>query len=639
MPSPNIPVFRNLLGSILSILETLLPDFLEQDLKSPAVRESIVTLADIALTRQFPLARLLPAEHRRKVIRKALDLILDDLVLHETAAVAELTGSEFEGLIVTTAESGTAGLSAVQQAVAATLGGAWHVKPLSVSPDTFHVTTANRTVSVGKAWESVYALRSAPRIIAVEPDFTLPAPVDAAPEAAFEIASAGGGNLPESDDCEWSLKIVRAREAWQFSDSEGRPSRGEGIIVGHPDTGYTLHPENWDDDPAQNRLLFRSGFDFFRNDADAVDDLDSPISSAGSAGFIGFPGHGTGTSSVIFSGDGPFGGVHVTGTAPAAKLIPFRVAPTVVLWNQRRLADAIKRATDTGCHVISISMGGLSSNYLHKAVQYAAGHGVIVCCAAGNYFGASDLFSVVVWPAAYEEAVGVAGSNSVNKSWSGSSRGKQVDISAPGESVWHARASKDQPLRDVSRSSGTSFAVATLAGIAACWLAHHGRKNLIDHYSAPAIPNVFRELLATHGNDRPAGWDTKRFGPGIVNAEKLLRAPLPPVGATIEFAMAEEGPSERLGKLFEGVPRAELRAGFSRLLKTPEPALNARLDELGDELAFHFFNDPVLRQRFQQELTGESAELAAATAAEGPDPKTLLKRNASGQLAAAIAGF
>ena len=46
-----------------------------------------------------------------------------------------------------------------------------------------------------------------------------------------------------------------------------------------------------------------------------------------------------------------------------------------------------------------------------------------------------------------------------------------------------------------------------------------------------------------------------------------------------------------------------------------------------------------LRQRFQQELTGQSAELAAATAAESPDPKTLLKRNASGQLAAAIAGF
>jgi serine protease len=636
MARPAVPGFRRLLEAIQVVVERQLPDFLEDNLTDDSVRERIVAAAEAALVRQFPLSRLLPADHRGTLIRKALDLILDDIVLHETAAAAALTGTEFEGLIVTLGESSASvDLAAATQSIAATLGTDWHIRPLPVGDNTFHVTPA-RVVTVAEAWEHVYALRALPGISTVEPDFTLPMAVDEAPEADFEVAAA---DLPESDDCEWSLKAVRARAAWQFSESAGRPSRGDGIIIGHPDTGYTEHPEIWSDQPENNRLLFRKGFDFFRNDDNAIDDLDSPISSVGSSGFLGFPGHGTGTSSVIFSSDGPFGVDHVTGTAPAAKLIPFRVAPTVVVWNQRRLADAIKRATDTGCHVISISMGGLFSGYLHKAVRYATERGVIVCCAAGNYFGASNVFSVVVWPAAYDEAVGVAASNAIEKTWRGSARGKQVDITAPGESVWKAVATKGQPLKGVGRGSGTSFAVATVAGIAACWLAHHGRKNLIERYGAAALPGVFRALLRTHGHDRPNGWDTRRFGPGIVNAEKLLRAPLPAEAAILEPAALEETAGERLGKLFGDAPRPAVRAELSALLHTPELLLTARLDELGDELAFHLFNDPVLRQRLQQQITGDTAELAAAADPGGDAVESILARNASRSLAAAVAGY
>lgn len=638
MPIRALPSFRNLLQPIQVLLERLLPDFLEEDLKSLEVRQRIVTVLDSTLVREYPLARLLEADYRRQVIRKTLDLVLDDLVLRDSAETAALTGTEFEGFIVTAADAGgAAALAAVEEAATAALGSPWQVKPLPVSPNTFHVTRPGARLSVPEAWDRFYALRQAPGIVEAEPDFTVPAPVDEEPEGDFEIAAAEV-DLPETEGkWEWSIDAVKARQAWQFSESQNRPSRGAGIIVGHPDTGYTRHPENWSDDPAKNRLLFRQGFDFFRDDADASDDLDSSLSSIGSAGFPGNPGHGTGTSSIIFSGDGPAGVPHVTGTAPAAKLIPFRVAPTVVVFNSRRLGDAIKRATDSGCHVISISMGGPFSGYLHKAVQYATERGVIVCCAAGNRFGASNLFPVVVWPAAYEESVAVAGSNARSEIWKGSSRGKQVDITAPAESVWRAVAKKGEPLKEVGRGNGTSFAVATLAGIAACWLAHHGRENLIARYGAPSLASVFRELLATEGHDRPPGWDTKLFGPGIVNAEKLLRAALPLEGASLEFAMAAESAGERLGKIFDGVPGAALRAGLSRLLKTPEPALAPRLAELGDELAFHFFNDPVLRQRFQQELTGDQADFEVAAAPDTPSPETLLARQSSGRLASALA--
>jgi hypothetical protein len=52
-------------------------------------------------------------------------------------------------------------------------------------------------------------------------------------------------------------------------------------------------------------LLPQFGWDFWKNDADATDDLDSALGSIFSAGFIGNPGHGTGTSSIIFSDEGP----------------------------------------------------------------------------------------------------------------------------------------------------------------------------------------------------------------------------------------------------------------------------------------------------------------------------------------------
>ena len=87
-------------------------------------------------------------------------------------------------------------------------------------------------------------------------------------------------------------------------------------------------------------------------------------------------------------------------------------------------------------------MGGLPLDYLERALHYAVSNGVIVCCAAGNIFGANDALHAVVWPAHYPEALAVAASNANDQPWSGSSRGPEVDITAPGESVWHAIAKK-----------------------------------------------------------------------------------------------------------------------------------------------------------------------------------------------------
>src|SRR5205814_2032489 len=211
------------------------------------------------------------------------------------------------------------------------------------------------------------------------------------------------------------------------------------------------------------------------------------------------------------------------------RLIPYRVAPTVVIWDRARLADAIIRATDAGCHVLSISMGGLPLDYLERALHYAVSNGVIVCCAAGNIFGANDVLHAVVWPAHYPEALAVAASNANDQPWSGSSRGPEVDITAPGESVWHAIAEKGKPLTQVARGDGTSFAVATAAGVAALWLAYHGRERLIGLYGKERDPGIFKHIVMTFGYREIPNWNTSLFGPGIIDALMVLQAPLPAI--------------------------------------------------------------------------------------------------------------
>jgi hypothetical protein len=643
-PSSRAGLVSTLLGPIQTLIQTVLTERGDSALAGRGKgRTALVAAIDGLLVRQFPLARLVPPEARRRLIRRQLDVVIDDVLLNK-ALPAESVGSGFESFILSIDPAAGEPAAAAEKAVRAVLGADWIVAPLALDAQSFAATTPTREFSVQEAWTLAYRLRAQPGIRHAEPNIIVPLenlPAgDALPSQAKSLFG-GGKHLPGSAPHEWSLTVIQARKAWQKAEADGRPSRGEDVLIGHPDTGYTRHPENWANDPAQRRLLPEYGWDFWKKDSDPTDDLVSGIGGIFSAGMIGNPGHGTGTSSVIFSGEGGLAAgpaEFVTGVAPRARLIPFRVAPSVVVWDQRRLADAIKASTDAGCHVISISMGGLPLDYLQKAVIDAVERGVIVCSAAGNLFGANDVLHAVVWPAAYSEVLAVAASNAVNAPWKGSSRGPQVDITAPGESVWHAIARKDKPLRDVARGSGTSFAVATTAGVAALWLAYHGRDALIAKYGRRRLASVFRQIVVTHGFVRPAAWKTGLFGAGILDALKVLSAPLPAATAAAVKSLVKQPHFDQLASLFDDVPRAALRRGLAQLLKTPEPQLPARLAEVGDELVFHLFSDSSARQDFRAQLIGDkpapksgAKKAAKSSTLTGP---TALTAVASPQLAA-----
>lgn len=505
----------------------------------------------------------------------------------------------------------------------------WSVEPVSRRPDEFQLLPPRRrAVSPGGAWDITHRLRDQPEVVWAEPLFEYRIEDQQAPPRR-RASGGGGGHDPGTDTAyEWSLKSANVIEAWRIF---GARVPGAGVTVGHPDTGYTPHPDLAD--PA--RLLIGQGFDFEDDDPDPLDDLDDAA--------LDNPGHGTGTGSVIASGRGAGSGnpaaAFVSGAAPGASLIPIRTTASVVLLSMRGLCRAIDHATARGAQVISISLGGpWPSAALRRAVEDAVGAGVIVLAAAGNHV------KFVVFPAALEDVIAVAASTIKDEPWSGSSRGDAVDITAPGASVWRAEVTRDDNghlAYDVKRGNGTSFAVATTAGIAALWISFHGWATLERKYGAGNVARVFKQLLQETCR-RPDGWDTENYGPGIVDAAKLLRAELPAAPRARRLrdarrplvAMDATG-VESLVHLMPDASRLEIERAIAEMLRVDDRALPRALQEVGDELAFQLVMHPGL-------LAAVQGRARARRAAGGPPVRAkvlaLGPREMSARLRGMIAG-
>ena len=214
-------------------------------------------------------------------------------------------------------------------------------------------------------------------------------------------------------------------------------------------------------------------------------------------------------------------------------------------------------------------------------------------------------------PANYDEVVAVAATNIQDKPWVGSSHGPKVDVSAPGESVHAARVKKglNGPEFWVDRSSGTSYAVAQTAGVAALWLAHHGRANLIAQYGKANLQAVFADLVRTTAR-RPAGWGNNQYGAGIVNADALLAQALPAVVPPLAAAGGSLTTAERLAPYMPDESSDTAAAALDALLPGP----SADRDLYAGELAYYLSQDPQVRAGFSAIATsGLDGSSSAAT--------------------------
>lgn len=510
-------------------------------------------------------------------------------------------GGIFEGFAIELEDGSAQGK--VERDLSALAGIDTSMRQFGDSDTDFELPQSKSKISARQAWGKSYELRAIPGVAYAEPVFATNVSNNPSWRNEPSVLSDGEEHLPESRHPEWSIEAIHAREAWSRFFPDATRRAGHGVVIGHPDTGYSDHPE------LESRIVRTKGYDFLFEKADAHDDLERPLTTP-----VPNPGHGTGTASTIVSPAGREGqyqnGGWVTGVAPGAEIIPLRTAYSVLLWSTLRLARAIEYATNEGAHVISISMGGLWSWRLRRAVMYAQSRGVIICAAAGNYA------PFVGWPGAYDEVIACAASNARGGTWKWSCRGRAVDVTAPGESVWRATVDKNEKSMtyDVARSSGTSFATTITAGVAAMWLSRHGRDSLIARYGRENVPLVFQRVLRESCVKFP-GWKEGRFGAGLIDAMRTLEAPLPDVASIDRSGVRarndshpeiDRGGLATFAHLF-GLNRMRMVPPLSELIGVNDDELERVLDVFGQELAFHLATDPLVYRDFRAIVEDENA--------------------------------
>lgn len=239
---------------------------------------------------------------------------------------------------------------------------------------------------------------------------------------------------------QWHMTRINAQRAWDFGI-------GRGVTVAVVDTGIACE----DHGPfAKGTDLLATecvpGWNFVAGNEHANDDQ----------------GHGTHVAGTIAQSTN--NGFGVTGVAFGARLMPVKVLNEDGWGTTADVADGIRWAADNGAHVINLSLGGpRNSRILQSAVDHARKMGVVVVAAAGN------TGSSVGYPGASDGVIGVSATNSDDKLASFSSRGKGVDIAAPGVKV------VQQTICEKGRNkcvifpgwNGTSMASPHVAGAAA----------------------------------------------------------------------------------------------------------------------------------------------------------------------------
>lgn len=279
------------------------------------------------------------------------------------------------------------------------------------------------------------------------------------------------------------------------------------------DTGYTDHSK------VKGAFDLDRDVDFVDEDDDARDEMDKS--------FLRQPEHGSRTASIIAGSrmKPPYAlegnsGILTTEDTISLKLIPYRISRSVVLIGREKdAAAAAYVAVERKADVMFMCMGSYPKPVLAEAVRYAYECGTIWVCAAGNEV------KLVVAPALFPGTIAVAAINPENKPWPKSSRGKTVDISAPGEDIYVPRT--DGKVQSMSFGSGTSYAAPHVASAAILWKAKH-LDILKEKYLQPwQIVEAFRYCLINSANTEHWENYNTRYGAGVLDITKLLEFPLP----------------------------------------------------------------------------------------------------------------
>lgn len=285
--------------------------------------------------------------------------------------------------------------------------------------------------------------------------------------------------LATAETIDWGSKLLGIPPLWQ-------QTQGEGIKVAVLDTGIALeHPDL--------KPAILAARDFTRSPS-AADDAQ---------------GHGTHVAGIIAAQRNAHG---IVGVAPKAKILAAKVLNDEGSGTSADIVAGIRWAVATGADILSLSLGSPEPDReIHQALLLAIAQGVFVITAAGNE--GPDL-DTVGYPAGFPEMVAVGSIDRRKRLSRFSSRGRQVDVVAPGDEITSC-----YPPRGYAVLSGTSMATPFVSGVVALALAKHRKMGGKTPFRTQQ--DLIEHLCRTATDAGPSGFDPL-YGCGILDPAKLI---------------------------------------------------------------------------------------------------------------------
>ena len=237
-----------------------------------------------------------------------------------------------------------------------------------------------------------------------------------------------------ADGRQWELWRVGCPEAWDYERGD------EEVTIAVVDTGVRLTHEELAGQVLDSQVHFPSqALDVFNND-NTVEDLQ---------------GHGTFIAGLaVAAGDN---GNTITGVAPGCRVIPIKIADDLTATVLDMVAGSLL-AYNLGAKVINLSFSSsLDFSIERDMVNLIWNGGSVLVSIAGNYG-----LEQAEYPGAFENAIGVGGTNKSDALWSGSNWGETVNLAAPAINLRSCIKSNDSGY--FSNGSGTSYSAGIVSG-------------------------------------------------------------------------------------------------------------------------------------------------------------------------------
>lgn len=369
------------------------------------------------------------------------------------------------------------------------------------------------------------------------------------------------------------------------------------VKIGHIDTGFL------EDHPAlpENLDPLHANFCSGRKKMGAIDN-DAKLAVAEQHG------HGNATLSILAGNwvdlnetDANYRGFF--GAIPYAKVLPIKISETVALLSGRNFAKAVDYAIEQGCDVITMSMAGLPSKTMAKAVNRAYEAGVVIVSAASNCFSKNffkkKLPKKTLYPARYHRVIAATGAAYnhkpyLNRFQDGSCEGTGLEKRAAGGFYMQTCYGPEYVLRTsvaaytpniswfsfntenndgtktyyTKNGGGTSSATPQVAAAAAIYIQKY--KKELDQFTGSNAwkkAEIVRQALFQSADDSTVF--NYVYGNGILKAHNALQEKYAPKNLLNQIKKEEKAPERRrfMGGIFHVFSNRSLSVKIDDSLK------------------------------------------------------------------------